>query len=224
MPGPTAHRGAFSQQASAVLCLAMLVSFVWGLHRVTAGFEVWTFEGLRQVRLRAGALRAAAVPLRGVSVDAPRLWRERGAAPAAYLVDFVYTRCPGVCRALGSEFQQMQRALSAEPVPGGVHLVSISFDVERDDRAQLAQYAARLGVDPALWTFAVPATPADARVLLGSLGVVAIPDGLGGFVHNGAIHLLDEHGRLRGLFELEQWPQALAAARQLAARSQVSAR
>lgn len=44
---------------------------------------------------------------------------------------------------------------------------------------------------------------------------MAIPDGEGGFVHNGAIHLLDERGRLRGLFELEQWPQALAAARLL---------
>jgi protein SCO1/2 len=63
----------------------------------------------------------------------------------------------------------------------------------------------------------VPATRDDALALLRSLAVVVVPDGEGGFVHNGAIHLLDERGRLRGLFEFDQWPRALAAAHQLAA-------
>jgi protein SCO1/2 len=53
--------------------------------------------------------------------------------------------------------------------------------------------------------------------LLRSLGVVVIPDGEGGFVHNGDIHLMDERGRLRGLFAFDQWPQALEAAQRLAA-------
>ena len=70
--------------------------------------------------------------------------------------------------------------------------------------------------DPAYWTLAVPATHDDALALLRPLAVVVVPDGEGGFVHNGAIHLLDERGRLRGLFEFDQWPQALAAAHRLA--------
>jgi protein SCO1/2 len=53
--------------------------------------------------------------------------------------------------------------------------------------------------------------------LLASLGVVVVPDGQGGFVHNGAIHLLDERGRLRGLYGFDQWQQALEAARRLVA-------
>jgi protein SCO1/2 len=93
----------------------------------------------------------------------------------------------------------------------------VSFDVEHDGPAQMAQLAARLQADPAWWTLAVPATPDAARTLLQGLGVVAVPDGQGGFVHNGAIHLLDEQGRLRGLFEFDEWPQALAAAQQLVA-------
>jgi protein SCO1/2 len=225
------RREAVSRRVSAALCLVMLAAFGWGLHRITLGFEVWTFEGRRALQLQSGALRAAAVPLRDVSGRAPTLWHEGGAAPAAYLVDFVYTRCPSVCRVLGSEYQQMQQELATrqatEPATGAafgnVHLVSVSFDVAHDDPAQLARYAANLGADPAAWTFAVPATPGDARALLRSLGVVAVPDGQGGFVHNGAIHLLDERGRLRGLFEADQWPQALAAAGRLAVPTRTAA-
>ena len=43
-------------------------------------------------------------------------------------------------------------------------------------------------------------------------GVVAVPDGFGGFVHNGAIHLIDADGTLRGIFDLDEWPQALERA------------
>ena len=232
MPAAATDRDALSRRLTGVLCLAMLVGFVWALHQLTNGFEVWTFEGRRQQQLQSGALQAPAVALRGVSGRAPTLWRNSNAAPAAYLVDFIYTRCPSVCRALGSEYQQMQRELRARqaserpaerpaqrPANRGidnVQLVSISFDVDHDGPRQLALLASSLRADPAWWTFAVPATQGDAQSLLQGLGVVAVPDGQGGFVHNGAIHLLDERGRLRGLFELGQWPQALAAAQQLA--------
>ncbi len=195
----------------------MLGAFAWGLHRLTAGFSVWTFEDRRQLQVQAASLQAAHVPLRLVSAKAPTLWHTAAAAPAAYLVDFIYTRCPGICRTLGSEYQQMQAALASDRSSNRVHLVSISFDVVHDDGDQLARYAAQLGADPARWTMAVPATDDDATTLLRSLGVVAIADGQGGFVHNGDIHLLDTQGRLRGLFAFDQWPQALVAARRIAA-------
>lgn len=224
MPTPApSPRDSLSRRITAALCVAMLVAFACGLHRVTAGFEAWTFEGLRREQLRSGSLRAVDVPLLGLPGRVPKLWQPHAAEPAAYLVDFVYTRCPSVCVALGSEYQQMQREMNAADatrsgIPAGhsgVHLVSISFDLEHDDPAALAQHAARLGADPQVWTWVVPATSADSARLRQSLGVVTIADGQGGFVHNGAIHLLDERGRLRGLFEFDEWPQALAAAKQL---------
>jgi protein SCO1/2 len=203
---------------SAALSLTLSVLFACGLYRYTHGFEVWTFEGRRQLQVYAGALQAAPVPLVSAYPQVHPLWHEGATDPAAYLVDFVYTRCPGLCRALGSEYQQMQHQLAlqqhAEPALARVHLVSISFDVDHDDATELARLATRLGADPLRWTFAVPATSRDAVRLLRSLGVVAVPDGQGGFVHNGAIHLLDEQGRLRGLFALDEWPQALKAAGQ----------
>lgn len=210
-----------ARRLSAILCVTLTFGLFVGLCHWTYGFEAWTFEGRRQVQLKSGELHAQPVALRSSDGSVPRLWGEADIGPAAYLVDFVYTRCPSVCRALGSEYQQMQRDLlmrqGAEPALGGVHLVSISFDVQHDEPTRLARYAADLRADPQYWTLAVPATHSDAGILLRSLGVVVIPDGEGGFVHNGDIHLLDERGRLRGLFDLDQWPQALEAAHRLAA-------
>ena len=232
MVAPSSPRETVARRLSAAICLVLLVAAAWGLNRITSGFEVWTFEGRRAVQLNAGLVRAPTVALRGLDGHATTLWGGSNAAPAAYLVDFIYTRCPSVCLALGSEYQQMQRELAIPhanrpddaATSGGVHLVSLSFDVAHDGPQQLAQYATRLDADPRWWTFAVPASAGDARTLLRSLGVVAVPDGQGGFVHNGAIHLLDRHGRLRGLFELDAWPQALAAARRLAASPEVASR
>lgn len=225
-------RETVARRLSAAVCVLLLVAAACGLNRITDGFEVWTFEGRRTVQLQAGRVQAQAVALRGLDGQSPTLWSDANATPAAYLVDFIYTRCPSVCLALGSEYQQMQlslaRAQEAQPdgaaASGGVHLVSLSFDVAHDNAAQLAQYAARLNADPRWWTFAVPASERDASALLRSLGVVAVPDGQGGFVHNGAIHLLDAHGTLRGLFAFDAWPQALAAARALASTSAVASR
>ena len=44
------------------------------------------------------------------------------------LVDFIYTRCPTYCVALGSEFAQLQDRLAGPLAKGAVELVSISFD------------------------------------------------------------------------------------------------
>ncbi|MBI5258170.1 MAG: SCO family protein [Burkholderiales bacterium] len=200
---------------SATLCLLMLAGLGAGLHHWTAGFEAWTYEARRERQIDAGLLRAPALALRGADGRPVRL-RQDGGAAAATLVDFIYTRCPGVCRTLGSEFQQMQQQLAEQPA--AVRLASISFDLAHDDAAALARHAASLRAQPRWWTLAVPDSPADAQALLRALGVVVVPDGQGGWVHNGAIHLLDGQGRLRGLYGFNQWPQALADARALASR------
>jgi len=195
----------------------MLVGFAWLVTRQTQGFEVWTFEGQRRAQIDAGTLHAAPAMLRTADATLPTPWQPgTQAPPGAYLVDFIYTRCPTVCRALGTEYQQIQ-ALLVERGNPGVHLLSVSFDTPNEDAGSLRLYARTYHADPSRWTVAVPTTAAGADALLQSLGVVVIPDGIGGYVHNGAIHLLDERGRLHGLYELEEWQQALAAAEHLAA-------
>lgn len=219
-----AHRNTLARRLSAALCLALVSVFVWGAHRQTAGFDTWTFEGRRQLQLASGALRAPTVAMHQAFGNATLIWPSAAATPAAYLVDFIYVRCPSVCLSLGSQYQQMQRQLQSDPALARVQLASISFDVAHDGRAELGQLASRLGADAAHWGFAVPASDGDAHKLLRALGVVAIPDGAGGFVHNGGIHLLDRQGRLRGLFAVDEWTQALAAAGRLAPPAQPAQR
>lgn len=222
MPDPASPADTpLARRLTVMLSIVVVAVFLAGLYRYTRNFNVWTFEGHRQMQMQAGELRAAQVPLREMGTTPVTLWRSTSSgAPAAYLVDFIYTRCPTICRALGDEYQQMQAKLKAQqgvnPALSGVHLVSISFDAEHDDPASLRAYAREHRVNPALWTLAIPATASDTRTLMRSLKVIAIPDGQGGFVHNGAIHLLDASGRLHGLYDFDQWPLALAAAQRLA--------
>ena len=213
---PAANRRRFS----GLLCLVLLTLFTSSVWHLTRGLSIWTFEDWRHQQISEGAIRAQAVSVKGSSPS--WLWSDTRSDTSAqvYLVDFIYTRCPTVCRALGSEFQQMQSALSASTDPSSkqVRLVSMSFDVDRDDVHVLEQYAALMHAQPERWQLSVPASHTDAEALLRSLGVVVIPDGQDGFVHNGAIHLLDAQGRLRGLYEPGQWREALEAANRLAAR------
>lgn len=218
-------------------CLALAVGFTWTILDFTDGLEIWVYEERRKVQLSQGRVRAADVSMLGAhtgEADAltdPRpLWqsqrteadlsvRARARASNVYLVDFIYTRCPTVCRTLGSEFQQMQAAIKqgAQGDGGGrIKLVSVSFDVEHDRPAILKRYADSLAADPAIWSFVVPHTRSQAVALLRSLGVVVVPDAMGGYVHNGSIHLIDGRGVLRGLYEFDQWEQALSHARQIA--------
>ena len=43
--------------------------------------------------------------------------------------------------------------------------------------------------------------------------VIAIPDGLGGFEHNGGLHVVDAAGRVLAVFPLERFSDAYALAR-----------
>jgi protein SCO1/2 len=62
---------------------------------------------------------------------------------------------------------------------------------------------------------AAPVSSATSTQLLQQLGVVAVPDGFGGFVHDGAIHLIDSRGQIRQIFDYADWQSALLAAQNL---------
>jgi len=132
-------------------------------------------------------------------------------------VDFVYTRCQTVCLAMGSSFQQMQRALRERGGQGGqVRLLSISFDGSHDTPVVLQAYAARLSADPALWRFARMPDPQATQRLLADFQVVVVPDGRGDFEHNAALLLVDQKGRLVRIFDYAEQQLALDYARHLA--------
>ncbi|MEP7295328.1 MAG: SCO family protein [Burkholderiales bacterium] len=146
------------------------------------------------------------------------LWKESDHEPPVMLVNFIYTTCPTVCSALGSEFTQMQAVISKQRPSSRspIELVSISFDTEHDDAAQLAAYARVHHADSDVWTIAAPTSQEDSARLLRELGVVVVRDGIGGYVHNGSIHVMTATGRVKAIYDAADWQAALAMATRLA--------
>ena len=127
------------------------------------------------------------------------------------LVAFFFTNCPAICGLLAGQFQLALDALIERPGGREVRLLSISFDTARDNVAALADYAERLGADGRTWRVARVGDPTELEALLNAFGVVVLPDGAGGFVHNAAIYLVDADGRLAHIYDPDQGAEALAA-------------
>jgi protein SCO1/2 len=180
---------------------------------LTLGFRAFTAEDAR--RLRVSETAVALSPLEILDAQGARrtLWNTDPTA-RAWLVTFIYTRCPSACLAAGTEMQQLQAAARASG--SGVRFLSLSFDRANDTREELARYAARFRADPSLWLVGAPASDAALARLLTEAGVVVIGDGMGGYAHNAAIHVVTREGRLAGIFDLESHREALAFAERVA--------
>ncbi|REF01989.1 SCO family protein [Cupriavidus plantarum] len=212
--------GARSRWPGVVLWLALAASAL-GIHGLTDGWRAWTLDQRREHRIAAGTLRLPALMVRdqaGRGVrwfggDAGRAGGDALAGPdAVYLVDFIYTRCMTVCRALGAAFTQLQARIEADGLSGRIGLRSLSFD-PRDEIADLAGYAGEHRARLPDWAVAAAVDPAAMHALLRDADVIAIPDGFGGFAHNGGLHVVDARGHVLGAFPLDRYEDAYALAR-----------
>lgn len=178
--------------------LLILAAGVAALAATTDGFRAFTSETARRIDVREHPRLLPSLPLQaadGRRVDFASL---RG---RWLLVDFIYTRCTTYCSVQGSEFARLQTRL-AGPIAGGrVSLLSVSFDPGRDDPDALAAYQRRSGDRGVGWIAARPTNTADLEVLMRGFGVTVIPDGLGGYVHNAAIAVVDPAGRLVAILD-----------------------
>ena len=77
-----------------------------------------------------------------------------------------------------------------------VKLVSISFDPENDNREALRLYGDHYGARAPQWRIAAPLQQSGLDALRQAFGLIVIPDGTGGFIHNGDVYLIDARGRL----------------------------
>ena len=181
-----------------LVSIVLLAAGIGVLAGATDGFRAYTTETARRLSVRE---HPAMVP--------PLLLQTAGGGHTSFaelhgrwlLVDFVYTRCMTYCSVQGGEFARLQRRL-AEPIASGkVTLLSVSFDPAHDDPVALADYQRRYGDNGAGWIAARTVDPADLAALMRVFGVVAVPDGLGGFVHNAAIAVVDPRGRLVAILD-----------------------
>ena len=177
----------------------------WG----TDGFDAYTAEAVRRAEVLHAPRPLPAIVLEDQDGRPFSLQEYRGRLVA---VDFIYTRCATLCRSLGTDFQRLRDRFPRGAQARDLALVSISFDPGRDDSARLRKYGDTYAADGVRWRIARIRDKADLEPLLQAFGVVVIPDGLGGFEHNAAIHLIDRDSRLTRISDLgeaEELAQAI---------------
>jgi len=132
------------------------------------------------------------------------------------VVTFIYTRCPlpDYCPLMDRRFAAVQQAVKDGRTARGVRLLTISFDPDHDTPAALRAHAARLGADPALWTFATaPRDTVDAFGARLGLDVIRDAKNPADITHNLRTAVLDRQGRLVTVLNGNGWSveDALAA-------------
>jgi len=192
--------------------LLVLLTCLAAAYSATGGFRDWTTEAARRAAIARRPLALPATPLQFADGSRARLDQWLAPPRPATIVGFIYTRCNSLCTILGDEFQQLQTEITARGLQGKVRLLSISFDPRHDTPANLAGYAERMHADPAVWQLATVSDPAALQAVLDRFGIVVISDGMGGYVHNAALHVVDRQARLAAIEELGAGRQALARA------------
>jgi protein SCO1 len=190
------------------LLAVVLATGLGALSWATDGFHVVTSDGARQLAVERSPRALPDVPLRDQNGQSFALADYRG---KTVLVDFIYTRCPTICGALGDDFRNAL-TLARSRAGADIDFLSISFDAVNDDRQALQQYASRYGATAPHWRVAAPASQDALNALLHAFSIVVIPDGLGGFVHSSAVYVVDRRGRLARILDVDAPTRLIAAA------------
>jgi protein SCO1/2 len=117
-------------------------------------------------------------------------------------ITFVYTRCPDAtaCPMTMAKFAKLNAALTREKRG---RLLAVTVDPENDTPAVLADYAKKIGADPARWKFLTGDPKALARVAE-SFGVLYYKDH-GKIVHSQAVAVVDPEGKLATIYYGPDW-------------------
>lgn len=196
-----------------VLLALALSTGIAALYCETDGFRVVTSAGARQLQVERAPQSLPDARLVDQDGTPFTLGAYRG---RALLVDFIYTRCPTICGQLGDDFAHVLRLMKARRPGAPIDLLSISFDPQNDDRQALRLYGERFGAKAPHWRIAAPRDAQELAGLLRSFGVTVIPDGMGGFIHNDAVYVIDAHGRLAGILDPDAPARLVTAALKVA--------
>ena len=169
------------------------------------------FLGERDVRPRADGGPAdtvfATVPRFRLVNQAGQLITNQTFAGRAYVADFFFATCPGICPKMQGELLKVYTKYARDP---RVVFLSHTIDPAHDTIPVLKDYAQRLGVtEAARWHFATtgahgePTAKDTVFQLAKAYFTAALPDkqAPGGFAHNGTFALVDDQGHIRGLYD-----------------------
>lgn len=126
-------------------------------------------------------------------------------AGRVWVMDFIFTRCPGPCMAMTRRMAELQ-ALVPDSLPVG--FLSLTTDPDFDTPTMLKAYGGRFGADFERWSFVTGTKVQLGRLAAEGLKLVGkekaeelrtAPNDL--FIHSTVFALVDNAGRLRGVKE-----------------------
>jgi protein SCO1/2 len=208
-----------SVRKSGAALVAVTMLGLTGLAWATASFSVLTSEAARQQSVARAPVLLSPLHLQdqsGRTLQWPQNFVDDGRVS---IVTFIYTRCRSICSVLNAQYRQMQETLLTSGLQSRVRLMTVSFDPARDTATVVRDHAQLLGARPDVWQIARPLSDAELRSTLQQFGVVAVPDGVGEFVHNAAWHIVDTHGRLARIVALEDPDLAIQTALELSPKA-----
>lgn len=118
-----------------------------------------------------------------------------------YVADFFFTSCPTICPVMKKEMLRVYEKFNSNP---DFKILSHSIDVGHDTPEVLKDYAERLGVnDASTWNFLTGDQEKIFELGQTSYLTTAMEDQQepGGFLHSGAFLLIDQQGRIRGVYD-----------------------
>lgn len=175
------------------------------LFSATDGFRAFTSETARRIAVLERPATIPAATLQGHNGQTFRLSELGG---RVVVIDFIFTRCPTVCNAMGAQFRLLADELRSRGLGDRAVMLSVSFDPEYDDPEALSAYLRRYGELRPNWLAARITDPDELHDWLDRFGVVVVPT-IDGYEHNAAIHIVNPQGKLVSILDYEATVQIL---------------
>lgn len=118
-----------------------------------------------------------------------------------HVADFVFTRCPGICKDLSKNMAKLQEKILEHK---DIRLVSYSVDPQFDGPEVLSEYARRYGARPDKWTLLTGDSAALRSVALGGYMAPFAPDSANKelITHSPLFFLVDKDLHVRGYYRI----------------------
>jgi protein SCO1/2 len=118
-----------------------------------------------------------------------------------YVADFFFTSCPTICPIMKKEMLRVYDKYKSNP---NFKILSHSIDPRHDTQEVLKDYSVKLGIpDASTWNFLTGDSEKIFEIGQTSYLTTAMEDQneAGGFLHSGAFLLIDQKGRIRGVYD-----------------------
>jgi len=184
--------------------MAAFLSFAL-IYSGTDGFHAFTEESARTYKLNKEQPRFPEVTLED---SKERVYSFSEFTGKYVMLTFIYTACTDVCPKLEMNLKEVYDKIPEQYIGGDIVFLTISFDPERDDPDSLSTYQGYFDSDGETWRMARINNKSELETLLDQFGVIVIPDGEEGFVHNSAFYLVNKRGYLQEVMDYQKIDEA----------------